>query len=83
MNIRYSHICGTVESSYIGRPDGFTGSSRSPSTSINDNYVDGISLTYGDIPNRNHIWTFVADQGAIDCSHAKPQYVTNHYSCLK
>ena len=83
MNVTYSHICGTVESSYFGHPDGFTGSSRSPSTSINDNYVDGISLTYGDTPNRNHIRTFVADEGASNCSRAKPQYVKNNYSCLK
>ena len=47
MNMSYSHICGTVESSWFGHPDGFIGSNRNSNTTINDNYVDGISLTYG------------------------------------
>ena len=50
MNISYSHICGTVQAFWFGTPDGFTGSS---STTINDNYVDGISLTYG-TSNKTH-----------------------------
>ena len=86
MNISYSHICGTVEGSWFGRPDGFTGSSRSTSTSINDNYVDGISLTYGSTPNRNHIWTFIADgydgNAIQSCPHNIPDYIGNSYSCL-
>ncbi len=45
LNLSYSHICGTVEGSYFGLPDGFAGSGRS-STTIDDNYVDGVSLTY-------------------------------------
>ena len=84
MNISYSHICGTLEAPWFGRPDGFTG--RSSSTTINDNYVDGISLTYGSTSNRNHIWTFIADgyySYDQDCPHNIPDYVGNSYSCLK
>ena len=85
MNISYSHICGNVEATWFGRPDGFTGSSRSSSTSINDNYVDGISLTYGSTSNRNHIWTFIAD-GYLTARQSCPRnisdYVGNSYSCL-
>ena len=55
MNMSYSHICGNVEGSWFGTPDGFTGTSRSSSTTINENYVDGISLTYGMTSNRNHM----------------------------
>ena len=47
MNMSYYHICGTVESFWFGNPDGFIGSNRNSNTNINDNYVDGISLTYG------------------------------------
>ena len=85
MNISYSHICGTVEGSWFGHPDGFTGTSRSSSTTINDNYVDGISLTYGNTSSRTHIWTFFADQGQNNqcCPHSLPDYVGNDYSCLK
>ena len=60
MNMSYSHICGTVESSWFGIPDGFIGNDRSPTTAINENYVNGISLTYGKESSRTHIWTFIA-----------------------
>ena len=52
MNIPYSHICGRVQAFWFGTPDGFAGSQRS-STTINGNYVDGISLTYG-TSNKTH-----------------------------
>ena len=82
MNTSYSHICGTVKAFWFGTPDGFTGSERS-STTINDNYVDGISLTYG-TSSKTHIWTFIADGvgGNQNCPDQVPQYVGNDYSCL-
>ena len=82
MNISYSHICGTVQAFWFGTPDGFAGRERS-STTINDNYVDGISLTYG-ISNKTHIWTFIADEAVSNqnCPHQEPVYVGNEYSCL-
>ena len=72
MNISYSHICVTVQAFWFGSPDGFTGSERS-STTINDNYVDGISLTYG-TSNITHIWTFIADEvrSNQNCPHLVP-----------
>ena len=86
MNISYSHICGTVEGYRFSTPDGFTGRSRSSSTTINDDYVDGISLTYGSRSNRTHIWTFIADGFYTliqNCPRNIPDYVGNSYSCLK
>ena len=83
MNMEYSHICGTVEAFWFSTPDGFTGSSRSSSTTINDNYVDGISLTYGNTSNRTHIWTFIADGyfgRSQNCPRQVPKYVGP--SCL-
>ena len=82
MNISYSHICGRVQAFWFGTPDGFAGSERS-STTINNNYVDGISLTYG-TSNKTHIWTFIADnfQSNQNCPREVPGYVGNHYSCL-
>ena len=80
MNISYSHVCGIVEASWFGHPDGFTGRSRLSSTTINDNYVDGISLTYGSL-YRTHIWTFIADNQ--HCPRNISDYVGNSYSCLK
>ena len=84
MNMSYSHICGSVESSFFGNPDGFIGNSRSTSTTINDNYVDGISLTYGNKSSRTHIWTFIADGANIqNCPSNIPEYVGRNNTCLK
>ena len=82
MNIPYSHICGTVQAFWFDSPDGFTGSQR-PSRTINDNYVDGISLTYG-TSNKTHIWTFIADglKNNQNCPRQVPEYVGSDYSCL-
>ena len=81
MNMSYSHVCGTVESSWYGRPDGFIGNDRNSNTTINENYVDGISLTYGKEPSRTHIWTFIADLQS--CPNNIPDYVGNNNTCLK
>ena len=80
LNISYSHICGTVQAFWCGSPDGFTGRS---STTINGNYVDGISLTYG-TSSRTHIRTFIADgEGSNQNSPRQvPEYVGNDHSCL-
>ena len=68
--IEYSCVCGKITAYQYGSPDSFKNLHRSETT-INDNYVDGISLTYGN-PHA-HIWTFA---GAPDeCSAAAP------YSC--
>ena len=82
MNIPYSHICGTVQAFWFDSPDGFTGSQR-PSRTINDNYVDGISLTYG-TSNKTHIWTFIADGAGSNqnCPRQVPVYVGSDYTCL-
>ena len=82
MNIPYTHICGTVQAFWFDNPDGFTGSQRTSRT-INDNYVDGISLTYG-TSNKTHIWTFIADglKNNQNCPRQVPEYVGSDYSCL-
>ena len=82
MNISYSHICGRVQAFWFGTPGGFTGNERFSAT-INDNYVDGISLTYG-TSNKTHIWTFIADKfrSNQNCSRQVPGYVGDQYSCL-
>ena len=68
--IEYSRVCGKIIAYQYASPDSFKDEDRS-GTTINDNYVDGISLTYGS--PRAHIWTFAA---AVDefSGHA-------HYSC--
>ncbi len=81
LNLSYSHICGTVEGSYFGYPDGFAGHGRSSNTNITEKYVDGISLTYGKSLDHIHIWTFSACTG--ECTASVPQFVGSHYSFLQ
>ena len=60
--IEYRQVCGKIIAYQDSSPDGFRSESRARSSLIDDNYVDGISLTYGSNP-RKHIWTFA---GALD-----------------
>ena len=59
----YSQACGTVRVHLEGTPDGFAYRNfliQHNGQSVNQNYADGVSLTYGDSSNRNHIWTYTA-----------------------
>ena len=55
--IEYSRVCGKIIAYQYASTDSFKGLNRS-GTTINGNYVHGISLTYGS--PRIHIWTFAA-----------------------
>ena len=55
--IGYSRVCGKIIAYQYASTDSFKDLFRS-GTTINDNYVDGISLTYGS--PRAHIWSFAA-----------------------
>ena len=49
----YQRVCGRVIGYQDSSPDGFLNTDRS----INDIYVDGVSITYGQ--PRTHIWSYV------------------------
>ena len=56
--IKYTHMCGKV----IGYQDKFTDAFQQTehrTSTIDGNYVDGVSITHGYHP-RKHIWTFAA-----------------------
>jgi len=57
----YQNICGRVRGYQRGGPGGFAGAHRHQS-SIDDSYLDGVSITRGN--PREHIWSFVV--GASD-----------------
>ena len=57
LGINYSHVCGRVIAYQYGTPDAFA---NSASQTIENNYVDGMSLTHGSPGSRQHIWTFAA-----------------------
>ena len=54
----YSRVCGRITAYQVGSTNAFRKYYESNTTTINSNYVDGVSLTHGN--PRQHIWTFVA-----------------------
>ena len=88
--IPYSKVCGRIIAYQFGSPEGFSAYSSKIRnlSSLDDAYVDGISVTYGQQP-RNHIWTLAAVGGAIgnhycpciDSTFTTPPFVNNDYFC--
>ena len=89
-NIPYSRICGMVVGYQKGTPDGFY--AHSYVRSINEIYLDGVSITYG--TTRKHIWSYAIGNTekhnhfyAINCpcSHypgkLPPAFVRGNYYC--
>ena len=92
--IEYNHVCGRIIGYQVNTPDGFNADlshNGVDGSSIDDVYVDGVSLTHGD--PRQHIWTFAAGNNELgdiygcycDGSSAgalpPPSFVDNNYFC--
>ena len=93
--MQYQHVCGRVIGYQHRSPDAFSpynsGTSR---PSIDDGYLDGVSITYGQSP-RKHIWSFAVglDETTVDvnrcpCANSQfsysnivPPYIGNDYFC--
>jgi hypothetical protein len=56
--VEYSRVCGKIIGYQQGSPDAFWAYSNNRALTIDQAYVDGISLTHG--RPRKHIWTFAA-----------------------
>ena len=94
--IQYTHVCGKIIGYQQGAPDAFSHYSYNRHLTIDDIYVDGISLTHGRSP-RKHIWTFAAalheiitsnQQSLCPCINVHnsatipiPPYVGSDYFC--
>ena len=87
----YSHVCGRLRGYQYGGPDAFYRTNSGKATSVDDNYVDGASITY-DADPRKHIWTYVAGTlsyrlATYDCpcntgsSYTAPSFVCNDHYC--
>ena len=85
INHQYSKVCGRVIGIQVASPDAFY-SGRG----INDNYIDGVSITYGS--PRNHIWSYVGSyseiitfHNACPCDYSSaiqpPSFVGSNYYC--
>ena len=66
--VRYSKVCGKLIGYQYSSPDAFSPYYHDRSCTIDDVYVDGISLTHGKSP-RSHIWTFVNALEEITANH--------------
>jgi len=58
-DVHYTCVCGKIIGYQQKTPDAFHPYYNNRGRTIDDNYVDGISLTHGHNP-RKHIWTFAA-----------------------
>ena len=83
--VHYSRVCGMV----IGYQKGKTNAFQVSSKSIDDPYVDGISITFG--TPRKHIWTYAIgnnEVGSTSCCPCTisggplpPSFVHENYYC--
>ena len=95
--IRYMHVCGKIIGYQQKTLDAFWAYYNNRALTIDDYYVDGISLTHGRNP-RKHIWTFAAavqeainsggNQYICPCTNINnpvsipiPPYVGSDYFC--
>ena len=69
--VEYSKVCGRIIAYQSISPDAFRPYSENRALSIDDGYVDGVSLTHGQSP-RQHIWTF---------ANALDETRSNNFAC--
>ena len=92
--LSYSRVCGRLRGYQYGRTDAFKAGITNQHTSVDSNYVDGVSITYGSNP-RKHVWTYAAGvlayvwQSVNNCPcnglaivfYSVPWFVGNDYYC--
>ena len=69
--VQYQKVCGRVRGYQFRSPDGF----YCPSCTVDNSYVDGVSITHGASP-RKHIWTY-----AVGLYEDNSQYPSNTCPC--
>ena len=93
--IPYSRVCGRVIGYQYSSPNAFYAHQYDPEVTLDQYYVDGISLTYSWSPRR-HIWTYAAARSEVDlsghicpCTNSRntlprtavPEFVGDDYFC--
>ena len=87
VNTAYSKVCGRITGVGVATPDAFQ--RVNPITArLEDNYLDGVSVTHGGVGSRTHIWTFGAGLGRCPCDNPDrigaplpPAEVGDNYFC--
>ena len=91
--LQFSQVCGRVLAIQYRSPSAFNNVHSSPPRTIDDHYVDGVSITYGN--PRAHIWSFAAYPSGTysgpyhlcPCSQpslnvpATPSFIGDNYFC--
>ena len=81
LGLNFTHVCGQAIGYKYSTTDGFNDAYGT----IDNPYVDGLSITYG-IP-RHHLWTYVAAHDGLCLCSANvratqpPSFVGQHYYC--
>ena len=70
INTAYSKVCGRITGVSIATPDGFQRENRLTAR-LEDNYLDGVSVTHGDAGSRTHIWSLGAGH-SLQCPCDNP-----------
>ena len=88
--VQYQRVCGRVRGYQFGSPDAFsTFACPAPCNTIDDVYVDGVSITHGASP-RKYIWTYAAgvfeyasrrDDCPCNGGTPPPAFVGSDYYC--
>ena len=87
-SLPYTKVCGQVRGYQFGHTDGLF----DPSLSIDAGYVSGISITYSEGEQRQHIWTYASGENENDyreddcpCNNGStaivPSFVGEDYYC--
>lgn len=58
--VEYSQVCGMIKAYQYGSPEAFQDFNFMTSLTLNDQYVDGVVISRGANPEREHVWTFAA-----------------------
>ena len=86
----YNEVCGMLAGVGVGFADGFHRHSSNNVESIEQNYLDGVSITYGPAGSRQHIWSLaLGHPGRCPCDTHDPSFqqplppseVGNNYYC--
>ena len=84
--VSYSKVCGRVYGYQSNTPDGFQRYQYCPGCTIDQQYLDGVSITHGH--PRQHIWSLAASYREPFCSCTNnpresyfPSFVGNDFSC--
>ena len=87
----YSKVCGRIKAHQVQQTDGFESYHDGHATTIDGDYVSGVSVTHGS--PRHHIWTFAAGASEVNPTWESacpcdanitirvPPFVGNDYFC--